>query len=92
MKTYIEELDNLWEQMRIVIIDKVETIGTESQTGFKTIQLNPTEFESDVNLGDEWFLTEIGADFIFDTVGHQYPYGVLTHQQLAELVDYIINL
>lgn len=93
MTNFTEELEKLWEQMRVAIINKVEAIGVDSEVvGFKTIQLNLNEFYCDADLNHGGVLTEIGVDCIFDNDGYSYQYGVLTHEQLAELVDYINGL
>ncbi len=92
MTNFTQELENLWEQMRSSIIAKVEAIGTDSEVGFKTIQLNLNEFSSDADLDNGGVLTEIGVDNIFDNDGYSYQYGVLTHEELAELADYINQL
>lgn len=88
--SYIEQLENLWEQMRASIIAKVESDGTDSEVGFKTIKLG-AEFYCDADLGHGGVLTEIGTDNIFDDDGYSYNYSVLTHEQLSELAEYVIN-
>ena len=95
METYTEQLEELWEQMRATIIEKIETIGTDSEViaGTKTIKLSIEEFYCTADLGQSGgILTEIGVDDIFDDDGYAYGYGVLTHEELAQLTDHIINL
>jgi hypothetical protein len=95
METYTEQLAKLWEQMRTTIIEKVETIGTESEviSGTKTIKINSEEFYCTADLGQSGgILSEIGVDNIFDDDGYAYGYGVLSHEELAQLADYVINL
>jgi hypothetical protein len=57
MKTYTEQLEILWEQMRATIIEKVDAIGTDSEviSGTKTIKLNIEEFylEAEFKINDK---------------------------------------
>ena len=93
MTNFTQELEKLWEQMRSILINKIEAIGVDSEVGFKTIKFNTKEFYCEADLGHSGgVLTEIGIDNIFDNDGYSYGYGVLTHEQLAELVDYINQL
>lgn len=90
MINFTQELEKLWEQMRVAIIEKVEAIGIDSEVGFKTIQLKGFYCEAD--LGHGGVLTEIGVDNLFDDDGYAYQYGVLTHEQLANLTEHILQL
>lgn len=87
MENFADKLNNLWEEMRVAITRKVIAIGVDSVVGFRTIKMN--NFVID---GDFGILKEIGIDCFFNEDGHQYGYGVLTHEQLAVLTDYINKL
>ncbi len=87
MEYFADKLNNLWKEMRVAITRKVIAIGVDSEVGFRTIKLN--DF---LIYGDFGILKEIGIDGIFNEDGYQYGYGVLTHEQLADLTDYINKL
>lgn len=89
MENFADKLNNLWEEMRVAITRKVIAIGVDSEVGFRTIKLNDFVIDVDLNGGS---LKEIGIDGIFNEDGYQYGYGVLTHEQLAVLTDYINKL
>lgn len=88
MRNYTEKLQDLWEEMRIVLQQKVAEKGVQSEVGFKTIEL--VDYTSDADLGGNGgVLTEIGENLIFDNDGYSYAYGALDYEQLAEITDYI---
>lgn len=91
MKTYTEQLQQLWEQMRIDIANKVRKIDTQSDVRFKTIILDGFDSWADLG-GSSAVLTEVGENNLFDDNGYSYDYGVLNYEQLAELTDYINTL
>lgn len=85
---YTEQLQLLWEQMRISLRNKVKEFGTQSDVGFKTIKIGNFNCGSDLG-GNGGVLTEIGENDIFDNDGYVYSYGTLDYEQLAELADYV---
>ncbi len=90
MKTYTERLEDLWEEMRIEVKNKIIEIGTKSSfTHEKTVKVTCC---NDVALGNGGTLTEVGEDDIYDEDGYMYTYGELQYEELAELVDYLNNL
>lgn len=89
MEYFADKLNNLWEEMRIAITRKVIAIGVDSKVGFRTIKINGFVIDVDLDGGS---LKEIGIGGIFNEDGYQFGYGVLTHEQLADLTDYVNKL
>ena len=90
---YTEQLDLLWEQMRIDIANKVKELGTKSKVGELTIKINVKDFYCTADLGRSGgLLTEVAENNIFDNDEYVYSFGDLDYEQLAELTDYLNTL
>jgi len=87
MGNWANKLDNLWVDTQQAIIDKVKQIGVESEhNNFLVIKVND---ENAFNLDGDRYLAELGRISIYDNLGHQYNYGTLNHEQLAQLADWV---
>lgn len=88
---YTEKFNDLYEQMRLDVINKVREIGKESVVGFKTIVV--TNDELNFNLGEgSSYLIEIGEDNMFDQYGYSYSFSNLDIEDFCSLVDYLNEL
>lgn len=84
---HIQSFNNLYEELRHNIIDRVQEIGKDSDVGFPTIEIEEDEFQ--YNLDNDRYLTEIGEDYLFDSYGHSYDFCALDIENLCHLVDYL---
>jgi len=90
MESFISQLETLWMTAQVSIIEKVREIGVESEDyDFKVIK---TDAARSFNLDSSKWLAEVGEDEIYDNEGYIYSYGVLTHEQLCELADWVDTL
>lgn len=87
---YTEQLDLLWEQMRIDIANKVRKIGKINKVGALTISVLDTDVQ--FKFTDDLYLTEVGENDLFDNACYERAFGVLDYEQLAGLTDYLSTL
>ena len=84
---YSEQLEQIWEKARQTIIERVKYLGTDS------VNINgnviKVDDERSFNLAYGSYVVEVGEDLIIDENGNTYAYGVLTHEQLCELADFV---
>jgi hypothetical protein len=84
------KLRDLYEEMRLVITNKVNQKGAISEfSPEKTIFVDE---ERSFNLNNSRRLTEVGADTILDNMGYSYSYSRLSYEELTELADWIQNV
>ena len=90
-KGFIEQLNDLYEQSRILIREKVNSVGIESKflSGLKVIEIKEPNLQ--FNLDSNRKLAEIATDIMIDDEGYHYNYSVLDYDDLFELVDYLKN-
>tara|TARA_R110000868_G_scaffold74337_10_gene214983 strand:+ start:1623 stop:2111 length:489 start_codon:yes stop_codon:yes gene_type:complete len=83
------KLSDLYEEMRLVITNKVRQRGTISFfSPEKTIFVDK---DRGFKLNNSRFLTEVGAETIIDNMGYSYSYSRLSYEQLTEIADWIQN-
>jgi len=84
------KLRDLYEEMRLVITNKVRQKGTVSFfSPEKTIFVDK---DRGFKLNNSRFLTEVGAETIIDNMGYSYSYSRLSYEELTELADWIQNV
>ena len=83
MKNFTEELDRLWERAQTFIIGKV-------RQNKDLIKVDNDELNFNLD-GGRWLdcLTPMN---IVDNEGYEYGYGVLSHEQIMELADWVETL
>lgn len=83
MKTFVEQLDILWEKAQTLIINKVRQ---------NSDLIKVSNEELNFNLDDGRWLDSLTPMNIVDNSGYEYGYGVLSHEQITELADWVNTL
>lgn len=81
MKAFTEQLENLYENMRKVIIDKVREKGEPIELSINLAQ----------SIGNTRF-HKLKEDVILDDQGYEFNYSILSYEELAELTDWVKDL
>ena len=89
--SFTEQLNNLFETVSLSIINRVRTIGKESQfSDNKVIEIQDEEFQ--FNLGGSAYLVEVSERFLINNEGMEHHYSLLEYEELFALADYINTL
>lgn len=87
---HIEKFNELYEQVRLDIIKKVQKIGKTSIVGFKTIKIKDSD--SQFCISGSGYIVEVGEDYLFNKYGQSFNFSCLDFEDLCNLVDYLNTL
>lgn len=88
MKTFTEQLENLYEIARVEINEKIRKSKDESKSySVKIIKI--TDDQLMFNLEGGRYLTEISEENLIDNEGYLYNYCVLPYEDFMELTDWV---
>mgnify|MGYP000446911212 CR=1 FL=1 len=90
MTSFQEELQNLYEKIRLFIIEQVAEKGVESKFSNKVVI--KVDDDRSFNLDGERYLEEVGQHELFDNQGYAYNFSELSYDDLTDLADYISEL
>ena len=94
---FTEKLENLYEEIRVTIINTVGAKGTLSDR-LNEVTIKITDDDLQFNLGETTFmgsdkyLVEVGCHVLIDNNGYQYNFSVLDYDDLCALVDHLTDL
>lgn len=91
MKTYTEQLEDLYEKARVTINEKIRKSKDKSKSySVKVIKI--TDEQLMFNLEGGRYLTEISEENLIDNQGYLYNYSVLPYEDFMELADWVKTL
>ena len=90
MKTFEVKLDELFEQTVSSIEDNVKEKGVESKH-YNDLVIK-VDNERSFNLGSDVWLEEVSENNLIDNNGQLYSFNCLSHEELAQLADWMETL
>ena len=91
MKTYTEQLENLYEKARVQINKKIRKSKYKSQF-FSQEKVIVVDDERSFNLGSSEYLIEIRENDLISNLGYLYNYSTLSYEDLMGLADWVKTL
>ena len=94
---FTEKLENLYEEIRVAIINTVGAKGELSDHGCETV-IKITDKDLQFELGASTFmgetkhLAEVGCHEMIDNHGYRYNFSELDYDDLCALVDHLTDL
>ena len=86
-----EELDSLYERMRLALSSYVAENGVESDYN-NNVVIKITDKKYQFDLGVYNRLTEVGCHELYDEDGYTYNFSALSYKDFCDLTDYLLSL
>jgi hypothetical protein len=93
MKTeWQDKLALLWEEMQLIIINRVREVGTDNSRDFsRTVIKLPDNLQYNFDGGSDYAI-EVYESGYHSNNGHEFSFGCLNYEQASEIADYCDSL